>query len=117
MDNLEQLRAEIEASSFRLRGNDRRQEARGADRRNPRAQVRTQTGLAIRQLARGEARNELSVTASVGVATASREDSSADEVIQAADKALYRAKAGGRNRIETASSPRRRGRSKAVGTG
>jgi diguanylate cyclase (GGDEF)-like protein len=117
LDNLEQLRAEIEASSFRLRGNERRQEARGADRRNLRARVRTQTGLAIRQLARGEARNELSVTASVGVATATRENSSADGVIQAADKALYRAKAGGRNRIETASSPRRRGRSKAVGTG
>jgi GGDEF domain-containing protein len=117
LDNLEQLRAEIEASSFRLRGTDRRQEARGPDRRNPRARVRTQTGLAIRQLARGEARSELSVTASIGVASSSQENSSADEVIQAADKALYQAKARGRNRIETASSPRRRGRSKAVGSG
>ncbi|MGD1023916.1 MAG: GGDEF domain-containing protein [Candidatus Sulfotelmatobacter sp.] len=115
LDHLEQLRANIEASSFRLRGTDRRQEARGADRRNPRARGRTQAGLAIRQLARGEAPTDLSVTASIGVASPSQEGLSTDEVVQAADKALYRAKAGGRNRIETASSSRRRSRSKAVG--
>ncbi len=115
VDHLEQLRESIEASSFRLRGSDRRQEARGADRRNPRARGRAQAGLAIRQLTRGEAPTELSVTASIGVASCSDESLATDEVVQAADKALYRAKAGGRNRIETASSPRRRSRSKAAG--
>ncbi len=115
VDHLEQLRASIEASSFRLRGTDRRQGERGPDRRNSRVRGRAQTGLAIRQLARGNAPTELSVTASIGVASSSNEGLSTDEVVQAADKALYRAKAGGRNRIETASSPRRRSRSKAAG--
>lgn len=124
LDDLEQLRGNIEASSFRLRGQERRQEARGPDRRNPnrrnlerrhlRAGARSQ-GNAIRQLSRVKAATELSVTASIGVATCNHEDSSAEEVIQAADKALYRAKAAGRNRVETASAPRRRSRSKAAG--
>lgn len=116
-DHLEQLRASIEASSFRLRGNDkdRRQEARGPDRRGQRTSARTATGHAIRQLARSGAATELSVTASIGVATAGSGSSSADEVVQAADKALYRAKAAGRNRIETASAARRR-RAKAAVT-
>jgi diguanylate cyclase (GGDEF)-like protein len=116
-DHLEQLRASIEASSFRLRGSekDRRQEARGPDRRGQRTNARTATGHAIRQLARGGASKELSVTASIGVATSSRGSSSADEVVQAADKALYRAKAAGRNRVETALASRRR-RAKAAVT-
>jgi PleD family two-component response regulator len=42
------------------------------------------------------------------VATAKWETTSAEEVIQAADKALYRAKAAGRNRIETIFAPGRR---------
>jgi GGDEF domain-containing protein len=114
LDHLEQLRANIEGSSFRLRGTDRRQEARGPDRRNPRAQARTQTGHAIRQLSQTTAATELSVTASIGVATSTKENSSVEEVVEAADKALYRAKAAGRNRIETASTPRRRARAKAA---
>jgi len=50
------------------------------------------------------------VTVSVGVATSSKPELSAEEVLQAADKALYRAKANGRNRVETASSTRRKAR-------
>ncbi|MGA8214221.1 MAG: GGDEF domain-containing protein [Candidatus Sulfotelmatobacter sp.] len=115
LDHLEKLRTEIEASTFRLRGTDRRQEARGPDRRNQRARGRSQTGHAIRQLARAKSSTEDSVTASIGVATSGRKNPSAEEVVQAADKALYRAKAAGRNRIETASPSRRRLRTKAAG--
>jgi GGDEF domain-containing protein len=115
LDHLEKLRTDIEASTFRLRGGDRRQEARGPDRRNRRARGRAQTGHVIRQLAREKASTEDSVTVSIGVATSGRENPSAEEVVQAADKALYRAKASGRNRIETASASRRRVRSKAAG--
>ncbi len=52
LDHLEKLRGDIEASSFRLRGEDRRQETRGPDRRNARTRARSQTGHAIRQLSR-----------------------------------------------------------------
>ncbi len=115
LDHLEKLRAEIEASALRLRGPDRRQEARGLDRRNQRQRGRVQTGHAIRQLARLAPSNELSVTASIGVATSKGENPSAEEVVQAADKALYRAKAAGRNRVETATVPKRRARTKTAG--
>jgi diguanylate cyclase (GGDEF)-like protein len=128
LDHLEKLRADIEASKLRLRGEDRRQEARGPDRRelrsseqrppSQRPRGRAQAGHAIRQLSRVEppcSTSELSVTASLGVATSKGDNPSANEVIKAADKALYRAKAGGRNRIETASAPRRKARSKTAG--
>jgi len=115
LEHLEKLRADIEASTLRLRGPDRRQEARGPDRRNQRARGRAQTGHAIRQLARATPSAELSVTASIGVATSRQENQSAEDVIQAADKALYRAKAAGRNRIETAAPGRRRVRNKTAG--
>jgi GGDEF domain-containing protein len=119
LEHLEKLRADIEASTLRLRGPERRQEARGPDRRNQRARGRTQ-GHAIRQLSRTEptpsaAPSELSVTASIGVATSKGANPSAEEVIQAADKALYRAKAAGRNRIETSAPANRRGRTRAAG--
>jgi diguanylate cyclase (GGDEF)-like protein len=115
LDPLENLRADIEASTLRLRGPDRRQETRGPDRRNQRPRRRNQTGHAIRQLSRTTASSEVSVTASMGVATSKRENPSVEEVILAADKALYRAKAAGRNRIETASPPRRQVRMKSAG--
>jgi GGDEF domain-containing protein len=118
LDHLEKLRVDIEASTLRLRGPERRQEARGPDRRNQRTRGRTR-GQAIRQLSRvassASMSNELSVTASIGVATSKGENPTAAEVVGAADKALYRAKAAGRNRIETASAPRRRVRKQAAG--
>ncbi len=115
LEHLERLRADIEASTLRLRGPDRRQDLRGPDRRSQRVRGRVRTGHAIRQLSRSTAAAELSVTISIGVAESRGSDASAEEVIRAADKALYRAKNAGRNRVETASSPRRRGRSKAAG--
>lgn len=115
LEPLEKLRADIESSTLRLRGPDRRRETRGPDRRNQRQRGRIHTGHAIRELTRGENSScELSVTASMGVAT-SKLDSPPEEVIMAADKALYRAKAAGRNRIETAAAPRRKPRAKSAG--
>ncbi len=116
-DHLEQLRATIEVSSFRMRGNDRRETPRGPDRRNQRTRGRTLPGHAIRKLAQSPPndRTSLSVTVSIGVATSAGENADAEAVVRAADKALYRAKAAGRNRVETANRSRRRNRVKAAG--
>ena len=107
VDHLEQLRTAIEASEFRMRSGDRRQVPRGPDRRNQRTRVRTRKGDAIRQLAQEESPAPLSVTVSMGLGSSTREKPHADLVLQAADKALYRAKANGRNRVEMATAPRR----------
>lgn len=104
--HLEQLRKAIELSEFRMRTGDRRQVPRGPDRRNQRARGRVTKGQAIRQLAEEKPAAALSVTVSIGVATATAEPSDPDRVLQSADKALYRAKANGRNRLEVASSTR-----------
>lgn len=111
--HLEDLRSNIESSEFRVRGNDRRQGARGPDRRNERSQRRAKKGHIIRQLAEEKAADVLHVTVSLGVASSGAK-SEADSVLKAADKALYRAKENGRNRVET-SSAIRTGRSKAAG--
>jgi GGDEF domain-containing protein len=119
VDHLEQLRTTVESSEFHMRGGDRRQAPRGPDRRNQRPRARTRKADAIRQLAKESgAAAPLSVTISIGVATSAtsgREGSDPAEVLEAADKALYRAKANGRNRVETASSSRRRTRVKTAG--
>ena len=113
--HLERLRATIESSSFRLRGSDRRQLPRGTDRRSQRSRSRGRKGHALRRLARAESNTLLSVTVSIGVATATHEKTIPDRIVEAADKALYRAKAAGRNRVEIASSHRRSARTKAAG--
>jgi diguanylate cyclase (GGDEF)-like protein len=116
VDHLEQLRLAIELSSFRTRKAERRQMPRGPDRRDQRARGRTQSGRAIRQLVlQSHEPATLSVTVSVGVATSAKEKPDVEEVIHAADKALYRAKAAGRNRVESAVSPRRRVRAQTAG--
>jgi diguanylate cyclase (GGDEF)-like protein len=107
LDPLEDLRAAIEASSFRMRGNDRRNTPRGPDRRTQRGKGRAQAGRAIRQLAQPASPSALSVTVSIGVAASGTEENNFDRVIQAADQALYRAKDAGRNRVESSTSTRR----------
>ena len=113
MQDLEQLRANIQSSEFRIRGSDRRQVPRGADRRTGRTRTRRHKGDAIRQLARPRTETAISVTVSIGVAGPSSITSAVEEVLRAADKALYRAKANGRNRIEISS--RRVDRARAAG--
>jgi diguanylate cyclase (GGDEF)-like protein len=114
VEHLERLRAAIEAAEFRMRTGDRRRVPRGPDRRNQRPRSRARKGDVIRQLAKETSPAPLSVTVSMGVATSSKENPHADLVLQAADKALYRAKANGRNRVETASA-RRRTREQSAG--
>lgn len=111
-DHLEQLRLKVESSEFRMRGTDRRQTPRGPDRRNQGTRRRPK-GQAIRQLALQDSSPSLSVTVSIGVASANKKASDPPLVLEAADKALYRAKANGRNRVEAATS--RRAGAKAAG--
>lgn len=115
VDHLERLRAMIESSEFRMRSGDRRQVPRGPDRRNQRTRGRARKADAIRQLAQESTPPPLTVTVSIGVATSPKQGSDPEHVLQAADKALYRAKANGRNRVETASPGHRRTRIKAAG--
>jgi len=113
--HLEQLRTRVEAAEFRVRGGERRQAARGPDRRKERVRGRARAGHAIRRLVQDKAPAPMSVTISIGVAASTAETSRPDFVLEAADKALYRAKANGRNRVETAAGTRRRTREKAAG--
>jgi len=114
VDHLEQLRTTVGASEFRMRSGDRRQVPRGPDRRTQRTRSRARKADAIRQLAQEQSPAPLSVTVSIGVATSTREQARSELVLEAADKALYRAKANGRNRVEAASASRRK-RVKAAG--
>lgn len=113
-EHLEKLRRTVESSEFHLRGGDRRQNPRGPERRTERGRGRARKAQAIRQLAQEHSPSLLSVTVSIGVATAVRENSDPEIVLKAADRALYHAKENGRNRVATA-SPVRRGRIKAAG--
>jgi diguanylate cyclase (GGDEF)-like protein len=109
---LDALRISISELSFRVRATpERRQTVRGPDRRQGMKQFhskRTQTGD-------GFGSGQLSVTVSIGIAEPNSTMRSADEVIQAADKALYRAKRDGRNRVETAKVSRSFARRAASG--
>ena len=104
--HLERVRTAIEASTFRVRGSqDRRRVPRGPDRRT----ASRSKGARIRELAvQDEPTMDLSVTVSIGVAEPNARTTVVEDVIRAADKALYRAKQAGRNRVETATSGRAR---------
>ncbi len=101
--HLELLRADIEESVFRVRsGSERRTKPPREDRRRP----------SSRKLRRSrpskKASSELSVTVSIGVGESTDENRDPEQVIRAADKALYAAKAAGRNQVVVETSGRRR---------
>jgi diguanylate cyclase (GGDEF)-like protein len=114
VDHLERLRTKVESTEFRMRGGERRRARRGPDRRSAPARGRARKAQAIRQLAFEKPRERLAVTVSMGVATSQPDEPHPDIVLKLADQALYRAKANGRNRVETAPS-RRPTRVKAAG--
>jgi diguanylate cyclase (GGDEF)-like protein len=98
-ERLDGLRQTIQGSVFRFRGGERRTEARvgGPDRRKPGNKKRV--APAILQ----QPPSDLTVTVSIGVAEPSTRYRQPEQVIHAADQALYRAKHNGRNRVELAS--------------
>ncbi len=83
MPHLEALRAEIESYQLALRGSDRPQKAKGGKR----------------QRGGWRGKDSVSVTVSIGVAARNDRRATAEAVIQAADRALYRAKDKGRNQV------------------
>jgi diguanylate cyclase (GGDEF)-like protein len=83
MPHLERLRKEVAKTRFIVRGGDRRRKKSGSPTR-----------------VRGT-RKRVKITMSIGVAERNERYGSPAQVIQAADKALYRAKKKGRNRTST----------------
>lgn len=99
-EHLEKLRVLIQASTFRTRATqERRAVSRGADRRTA---ARGKSSRARRMGLQGAGGGEIAVTVSIGVAEPGPRLREVEQVIQAADKALYRAKHAGRNRVEAA---------------
>jgi diguanylate cyclase (GGDEF)-like protein len=97
-DQLEALRQTIQGSVFRFRGSERRNEARTGE------SDRRKSGKKKMAAAPQRPAGELSVTVSIGVAEPSTRYRQPEQVIHAADQALYRAKHNGRNRVELASN-------------
>ena len=106
---LDALRTLIEESRFRVRNTpERRGAPRGAGRRSEDKRS-TRRKLGRPRTPPPETSLGLSVTVSIGVAESDSKTREVEQVIQAADKALYRAKKAGRNRVEIASEARGRG--------
>ena len=82
LPHLEELREIVETSRFTMRRLFR-----------PRVKPKTEKGKKSRQA--------ITITVSIGVAERNHRNASPDQVVQAADKALYRAKEAGRNRVAT----------------
>jgi diguanylate cyclase (GGDEF)-like protein len=92
---LESLRATIENTIFRVRGPQRRK-----SKAESKAGLRPRGGDRRIRKSRGFSRTvEESVTVSIGLAERSEAWSTPEQVIIAADKALYQAKRAGRNRV------------------
>jgi len=107
--HLESLRIAIEESKFLVRSvPERRSAPRGSDRRSQKAGKGRRKAADPRQGELQFTQHEMSVTVSIGVAEKTARTRAVEQVIQAADKALYRAKHAGRNRVETASGLRSR---------
>jgi diguanylate cyclase (GGDEF)-like protein len=90
-----------ENQSKEFRNHDRRSSERRARPRRPPVQRKR-----ARAIDADPANQELSVTVSIGAAEPNARFRSVEQVIQAADQALYRAKQSGRNRVEFSSPPR-----------
>ena len=82
LPHLEELREMVETSRFTMRRRFR-----------PRAKPKADKGRKSRQA--------ITITVSIGVAERNHRHAAPDQVVQAADKALYRAKEAGRNRVST----------------
>ena len=82
LPHLEELRETVETSRFTMRRRFR-----------PRNKVKVDKGR--------KPKAAITITVSIGVAERNHRHTSPDQVVQAADKALYRAKEAGRNRVAT----------------
>ena len=105
----ESLRSAVERFSFRIRGlPERRSLRRGQDRRSESEKTVARRLVNYARRVPDEPLNTtLAVTISIGIAEPSGRNQEVEQVIRAADKALYRAKHGGRNRVEASGQPRR----------
>ena len=83
LPHLEELRETVETSRFTMRRRFR-----------PRNTAKIDKGMR-------KPKQPITITVSIGVAERDHRNESPDQVVQAADKALYRAKEAGRNRVST----------------
>ena len=110
-EHLDSLRQIIAKSTFQVRGSERRAERSAEKRSNPQNELRTggsdrrkPTRKKTAPASPSQSPDRLSVNVSIGVAEPSTRYRQPEQVIQAADQALYRAKNKGRNRVELAST-------------
>jgi diguanylate cyclase (GGDEF)-like protein len=106
-EHLDTLRQIIEKSTFHVRGSERRAgkiAEETSDRRAGESDRRKSTKKKTASARIHQLPDHLSVTVSIGVAEPSTRYRRPEQVIQAADQALYRAKHKGRNRVELAST-------------
>ena len=107
LPHLEELRTAVEQSTFRVRSlPERRSAPRGAGRRIADKKGTTRRSRPSKFPVDASV-DGLSVTVSIGVAESGPKAREVEQVIEAADKALYRAKRTGRNRVESASDSSR----------